>query len=159
MTCTDFDELIEPIAAGDIEPDPGMRAHLQSCAACTRALAMARQIDLVLASQSTPAPAPAFTGALMARLRRERWRSEQSLDAAFNIAVGLAVAVGVGGVVMVATASGLASVSADLVRVFLSATAAALVTIAPALPVYALASAVVVSWLIVWWWAEHGFEL
>ena len=29
----------------------------------------------------------------------------------------------------------------------------------PALPVYALASAVVVSWLLVWWWAEHGLEL
>src|SRR6187200_1064554 len=129
MTCTDFDELIEPIAAGEMEPDAGMRAHLQSCAACSRALAMARQIDLVLASQPALEPSPAFTGVLMARLRRERWRSEQSLDVAFNIAVGLAVAVGVGGVVMVATASGMAAVSADLVRVFLSATAAALVTI------------------------------
>lgn len=159
MTCTDFDELIEPIAAGELEPDAGMRAHLQSCPACTRALAMARQIDRVLGAQPAPEPPLAFTATLMARLRRERWRSEQSLDVAFNIAVGLAVAVGVGGVVMVATASGLAALSADLVRVFLSATVSAFATIAPALPVYALASAVVVSWLLVWWWAERGFEL
>ena len=159
MTCTDFDELIEPIAAGEMEPDAGTLAHVQSCEACARALALARQIDLVLAAQPAPEPPPAFTAALMTRLRRERWRSEQSLDVAFNVAVGLAVAVGVGGVVMVATASGLAGVSADLVRVFLSATASAFATMAPALPVYALASAVVVSWLLLWWWAEHGFEL
>jgi anti-sigma factor RsiW len=159
MTCTDFDELIEPIAAGELKPDAGMRAHLQSCPACTRALAMAHQIDRVLGAQPAPEPPLAFTATLMARLRRERWRSEQSLDVAFNIAVGLAVAVGVAGAVMVATASGLAAVSADLVRVFLSATVSAFATIAPALPVYALASAVVVSWLLVWWWAERGFEL
>jgi anti-sigma factor RsiW len=159
MRCTDIDELIEPIAAGEIEPDAVMSAHLQSCEVCGRALAMARQIDLVFAAQPAPEPPPGFTAALMTRLRRERWRSEQFLDVAFNVAVGLAVAVGVGGVVMVATASGLAAVSADLVRVFLSATTSALATIAPALPVYALASAVVVSWLLVWWWAEHGFEL
>ena len=159
MTCTDFDELIEPIAAGELEPDAGMHAHLQSCPACTRALATACQIDRMLAAQPAPEPPLAFTATLMARLRRERWRSEQSLDVAFNVAVGLAVAVGVGGVVMVATASGLAAVSADLVRVFFSATVSAFTTIAPALPVYALASAVVVSWLLVWWWAERGFEL
>ena len=98
-----------------------MRAHLHRARPARRALALARQIDRVLAAQPAPEPPPAFTAALMARLRRERWRSEQSLDVAFNVAVGLAVAVGVGGVVMVVTASGLAAVSADLVRVFLSA--------------------------------------
>jgi hypothetical protein len=113
----------------------------------------------MFASQPAPEPPAAFTAALMTRLRRERWRSEQSLDVAFNVAVALAVTVGVGGVAMVATASGLAALSADLVRVFLLATASAFATIAPALPVYVLASAVVVSWLLVWWWAEHGFEL
>jgi anti-sigma factor RsiW len=159
MRCTDIDELIEPIAAGDIRPDAAMHAHLQSCEVCGRALAMAREIDLVFASQPAPEPPAAFTAALMTRLRRERWRSEQSLDVAFNVAVALAVTVGVGGVAMVATASGLAALSADLVRVFLLATASAFATIAPALPVYVLASAVVVSWLLVWWWAEHGFEL
>jgi hypothetical protein len=159
MTCAELDALIEPIAAGEIEADAGMRAHLQSCAACTRAVALARAIDLVLAAQPAPEPPSTFTAGLMARVRRERWRSEQYLDAAFNVAIGLAVAVGVGGVLMVATASGLAAVSADLVRVFLSAGAAALTTVAPVLPEYALASGVVVSGLLVWWWAEHGLEL
>ena len=159
MTCTEFDAVIELVAAGEIEPDAGTRAHLQSCAACGRALALARRIDAVLAAQPAPDLPPAFTAALMARVRRERWRSEQYLDTAFNVAVGLAIAVGVGGLVMVATASGLAVVSADLVRVFLSASVSALATIAPALPAYALASAVVVSGLLAWWWAERGLEL
>ena len=107
MVCTDLDELIEPIAAGEIVPDADARAHLASCAACAHALELARQIDGVLAAQPVPDSAPAFTPTLMGRLRRERWRSEQYLDVAFNIAVGLAVATTVGGLVMVLAASGL----------------------------------------------------
>src|SRR5512134_131857 len=103
VSCTHLDELIEPLAAGDLEPDAATRAHLASCAACAGALALAREIDRTLAGQ--PAPGPAFTPTLLARLRRERWRSEQALDVAFNVAIGLAVATFVGGLWMVLSAS------------------------------------------------------
>jgi anti-sigma factor RsiW len=159
MVCTDLDALIEPIAAGEIVPDANARTHLASCAACARALELARQIDAVLAAQPVPDLPAAFTPALMGRLRRERWRSEQYLDIAFNIALGLAVVTAVGGLAMVLTASGLAAVSADLTRLFVSGAAEMLSAITPALPLYGVAAAVFVSGMAIWWWAEHGFEI
>jgi hypothetical protein len=159
MVCMDLDPLIEPIAAGDVVPDADARTHLASCAACANALALARQIEGVLAAQPMSDLPATFTPTLIGRLRRERWRSEQYLDAAFNVAVGLAVATLVGGLVMVLTASGLASVSADFTGVFVSGAAEALSRLAPALPVYALAAGVFVSGMAIWWWAERGFEI
>ena len=61
MACTDLDELIEPIAAGEMVPDADVRAHLASCAACAHALELARQIDGVLAAQPVPDLPAAFT--------------------------------------------------------------------------------------------------
>jgi anti-sigma factor RsiW len=159
MSCADLDDLIEPIASGELEADAGVRAHLATCAACARALALAREINGLLAAQPAPAPSARFTLALMARLRRERWQSEQYLDLAFNVAIALAVAIGVGGLWMVLTASGLAALSADLTRVFIATTGATLTALMPALPVYALAAAVFVSGMALWWWAEHGLEI
>ena len=159
MVCTDLDLLIEPIAAGEIVPDADTRSHLASCAACAQALALARQIDGVLAAQPVPDLPAAFIPTLMGRLRRERWRSEQYLDIAFNIAVGLAVATAVGGLAMVLTASGLGSVSADLTRLFVSGAADVLSAVTPALPVYGVAAAVFVSGMAIWWWAERGFGI
>jgi anti-sigma factor RsiW len=159
MSCTELDEVIEPIAAGDLEADAVMRAHLATCPRCASALALARHIDRVLAMQSAPDPSSGFTQALMARMRRERWRSEQYLDLAFNAAVALAIAAGVGGLWLVLTISGLATVSADLTRVVVTAAGAALASLVPALPVYAAAAAVFVSGMALWWWAEHGLEI
>ena len=44
MVCTDFDELIESIAAGEMVPDAEAQEHLASCVACAHALELARQI-------------------------------------------------------------------------------------------------------------------
>ena len=159
MVCTHLDELIEPIAVGDVVPDADARAHLASCAACAHALELARQIDGVLAAQPVPDVGPAFTSRLMVRLRRERWRSEQYLDVAFNIAVALAVVTTVGGLVMVLAASGLTTVSPDLTGLFVSGAAEVLSAVTPALPVYGIAAAVFASGMAIWWWAERGFEI
>jgi anti-sigma factor RsiW len=159
MVCTDLDELIEPIATGEMVADAEVQAHLASCVACSHALELARQIDGVLAAQAVPDLPAAFTTRLMGRLRRERWRSEQYLDLAFNIAVGLALATTVGGLVMVLAASGLAAVSADLTRLLVSGAAELLSAVTPALPVYSVAAAVFASGLAIWWWAERGFEI
>jgi anti-sigma factor RsiW len=156
MSCAELDDLIELIAAGEFEPDADMRRHLATCPGCARALALAREIDRVLATQPAPTPSAGFTAALMGRLRRERWQSEQYLDLAFNVAIALAIVAGVGGLWMVLAASGLAALSADLTRVFITTTGAIL---APALPAYGLAAAVFVSGMVIWWWAEHGLEM
>ena len=159
MVCRDLDALIEPIAAGEMIPDADARAHFASCPACGGALELARQIHGVLAAQPVPDLPAAFTPALMGRLRRERWRSEQYLDTAFNIAVGLAVATTIGGLAMVLTASGLGALSADLTRLFATGAAETISAVTPALPVYGVAAGVFVSGMAIWWWAERGFEI
>jgi len=159
VSCTELNALIEAIAAGEIEPDPGARAHLATCIACARALALARHIDALLAAQPAPDASPGFTPALMARLRRDRWRSEQYLDLGFNVAVALAIVAGVGGLWLVLSATGLVGVSTDLTRVLLASTASLVASIAPALPIYTLAAGVFVSGVAIWWWAEHGLEI
>jgi anti-sigma factor RsiW len=159
MDCLEVDELIEPIASGDLEPDAEVGAHLATCVGCASALAAARQIETLLRRQATAEPSAAFTTTLMARLRRERWRSEQYLDVAFNVAVALALLVGVGGLWMVLSASGLAALSAEMMRSFVESTGTVLATSGPRLAVYSLAAGVFVSGLAVWWWAEHGFEI
>ena len=78
---------------------------------------------------------------------------------AFNIAVALAVATTVGGLVMVLAASGLATVSPDLTGLFVSGAAEVLSAVTPALPVYGVAAAVFASGMAIWWWAERGFEI
>ena len=159
MSCTELNAVIEAIAAGEVEPDPGTRAHLATCIACARALALARQIDALLAAQPSPDTSPGFTPALMARLRRDRWRSEQYLDLGFNVAVALAIVAGVGGLWLVLSATGLVGVSTDLTRLLLASTASLVASIAPALPIYTLAAGVFVSGVAIWWWAEHGLEI
>jgi hypothetical protein len=159
VSCTELHALIEPIAAGEVEPDAGARAHLATCIACARALALARQIDVLLAAQPAPDTSPNFTPTLMARLRRDRWRSEQYLDVAFNVAVALAIVAGVGGLWLVLSATGLVGVGTDLTRLLMATTASLVASVAPALPIYTLAAGVFVSGVAIWWWAEHGLEI
>jgi anti-sigma factor RsiW len=158
MTCEAFDDLIEPLAAGDLGDTAESRAHLASCARCREAYALAVSIDRLLAAQSAPATSDAFVPAVLARARRERWRSEQQLDLAFNVVIALAVIVGFGGLYALLAVTGLAAVSADLVRLFLGGLRDVTVRAVPDLRPYVLAMAMLAMGLAVWWWAEHGFE-
>jgi hypothetical protein len=96
MTCEEARELIEPIAVGDTESD-AFRLHAAACHACSAALAQALRIERALAALPQEVAPPRFAQAVRARIGRERWRYEQRIDRAFNVAVA-------GGVVMVAAA-------------------------------------------------------
>ena len=75
MTCRDVLESIEPIVAGEVAPDPAIRAHIESCPRCAAEIASARRIEALLASRSAP-PAPArFTASVLQRIRRDEWRA------------------------------------------------------------------------------------
>jgi predicted anti-sigma-YlaC factor YlaD len=158
MDCSAFDDLIEPLAAGEIAQTEEMRAHLASCAGCRQALARATELDRMLRSQAAPTVAPAFVASVMARVRRERWRAEQMLDVAFNAAVALAVVTGVGGLYALLTITGMAGVTADLVRLFVGATEQMVVRAAPQAWIYALTTGALVAGLAAWWWADRGLE-
>ena len=45
MFCDQVVELLEPIAAGDLEPDEAVERHLASCLNCAEALVSARRVD------------------------------------------------------------------------------------------------------------------
>lgn len=59
MTCAEAEPLLPLVADGALDPDsdPGLFAHLATCAACQRAVAQHDIIDLVL-RQAAPVEAP-----------------------------------------------------------------------------------------------------
>ena len=84
MTCAALLDLVDAIAAGDLEPDHEMRAHLESCPTCAAELASARRIEALLAARAAPEAPPRFTVAVQHRIRTERWNAEQRVDRIFN---------------------------------------------------------------------------
>jgi anti-sigma factor RsiW len=140
-------------------PDGRVAAHLATCPNCALALERARELEASLRRREAP-PAPAqFTSRTLARIRRARWRSDQFLDAGFNVAIGLVVVAVLGGVWMLVNRSGLAAVSGEAVTVVSSGFVALARRVAPSLPLYAGAAAVLISALGIWWWAERDAAL
>ena len=156
MFCDEALDAVEAIAAGDLTPDGRIAEHLSSCPNCSAALVRARQLERVLQRRGVPQPPPQFTARTMARVRRARWRSDQFLDVGFNVAIILVVLAVFGGVWMLLNRSGLAAVSSDAADLFGSALVMLVRRVAPSLPVYVGAAALLASALGIWWWAERG---
>jgi anti-sigma factor RsiW len=159
MACDIFDDLIEAVAAGETAATPVFQDHLTSCARCAAALALARRIDEALRVREAPAPPARFTASVIGRLRRERWRSEQSLDRMFNVAVAAAAALVVTGIWLLLNASGMTAVSAEASRILAAGIEAARDRIQPLLPAYAGGTALLVTAVGLWWWAERRLSL
>jgi MFS superfamily sulfate permease-like transporter len=104
-----------------------------------------------------PAPrAPdGFTGAVIARVRQERWRAERYWDLGFNIALAAGVVLIAAGVLGLAYLSGLSVVGRDAVLLFGEALTTVAGQVAPALPTYVGAFALTATALGLWWWAEN----
>jgi anti-sigma factor RsiW len=159
MFCDEALDTIEAIAAGELTPDGRVANHLISCPNCAAALDDARQIERMLQARAVPRTPAQFTSRTMARVRRARWRSEQFLDMGFNFAIGLVILAVVAGVWMLMHRSGLTVVSNDAVDLFSAAVVTLARRIAPSLPLYAGAAALLVSALGIWWWAERDATL
>jgi anti-sigma factor RsiW len=154
--CDEVLEVIEPIAAGDAAPDDRVAAHLASCEWCAGALDRARRLDRLLRERPAPSPPAQFTSRTLTRIRRERWRREQTFDLGFNLALAaLVLAVVVAGWAF-ADVLGLSRAGAEAV-------AAAWRGIEPRLgssiPLYAGAAALLGGALGLWWWAERDAAL
>jgi predicted anti-sigma-YlaC factor YlaD len=155
MFCDEVLEELEPIAAGDLIPDARTAAHLASCAGCRAAFRRAGEIERLLQARTAPAPPAQFTSRTLARIRRDRWRRDQVLDAGFNIAVASLVFATIAGVWLVMNRSGIVTFSNDavvLIEMFLGTLVA---RVAPQLPLYAAAMALLAATVGVWWWAER----
>ena len=109
----------------------------------------------MLADRPVPKPPQQFTIRTMTRIRRARWRSDQFLDVGFNVAIALVVIGIIGSGWLLLDRSGLTAVSGDLVNLIESGGMALAQRVAPSLPVYAAAAALVVTALGIWWWAER----
>jgi predicted anti-sigma-YlaC factor YlaD len=151
MTCDDADVLIEAVVAGEpIQSE--LETHLQGCARCRRSLVVARQIEAVLAAQSAPAVRPEVLTGALTRIRRERWRAEQSFDLAFNVVVSLAAVCVLGAVGVMLADFGFGAHIGEAVALVVDRAR-------PALPAYGLATGLLAMMLGVWWWAERGLEI
>jgi anti-sigma factor RsiW len=159
MFCDEALDSVEAIAAGDLTPDGRVASHLATCPNCALALSRARQLELTLRRRAVPVAPAQFTSRTLARIRRARWRSDQFLDLGFNLAIGVIVFAIVAGVWMLLHRTGLSTVSGDAVNVFGSGFVSLAKRVAPALPLYVGAAALLVSALGIWWWAERDAAL
>jgi hypothetical protein len=159
MFCDEALDTVEAIAAGETMPDGRIASHLATCPNCAQALVHARQLEASLRRREVPAAPPQFTSRTLARIRRARWRSDQFLDLGFNVAIGAVVIAVLIGVWMLLDRTGLASVSGDAVGMFDSGLVSLARRVAPSVPLYAGAAALLVSALGLWWWAERDAAL
>lgn len=158
MDCGDALPFVEPIAAGDQEPDARLRAHLESCPRCAGALASARRIEAALASIEVPPASPRFTAAVLQRIHRERWRSEQQVDWLFNAAIAAALVVVVASVAAMLNLDLVFSLAASAWLLAADGSRGAVRDAAPALATYLAAAGLLASALGMWWWAERRLQ-
>ena len=156
MFCDETLDAVEAIAAGEVTPAGRIAQHLASCRQCAAALESARRIETMLRARPVPRPPQQFTIRTMARIRRARWRSDQFLDAGFNVAVALVTLGFIATVWLLVDRSGVTAVSSDLLTLIEGGAVTLAHRIAPAISLYLAAAALVLSALTIWWWAERG---
>ena len=159
MFCDEVLELIESIAGDEVRPGERIEAHLASCAGCAAVFREARQIEHLLKQRAVPKPSSQFTSRIMGRLRRDRWRREQFLDRGFNVAIGLVALSVVMAFWLLISLTGMADLSRDALELLNAALASTARRLAPSLPLYLGAGALVGTALGLWWWAERGAAL
>jgi len=159
MFCDEALDAVEAVAAGDLTPEGRIAMHLATCPDCAATLERARKLERLIEARPTPRPPATFTARTLTRVRRARWRSEQLLDVGFNVAIAAIVLAVVGGIWMLLNRSGLTAVSRDAVSLFGAGFVALFQRIGPSVPLYAGASAVLLTALAAWWWAERSDQI
>lgn len=159
MMCRDVVHLVEAIAADDLEVNDDIRGHFETCPQCAAALAAARRIELAL--QGWPAPdAPArFDAAVLSRIRNDRWRSEQRVDRIFNVAIAASLVLIVGGIAALANVGAVIGVAAWIWGAFAAMSGDVAQQTAPRVASYVGAAGLLMSALLMWWWADRRFSL
>lgn len=100
-------------------------------------------------------PSPQFVVRTLGRIRRVGWRREQVLDIAFNVTIALVGFATVGLVWYFFDASGLSALGGGSMSVVGAQMSGVARSVAPAVPGYLAAAALIGGVLLAWWWAER----
>lgn len=152
--CRAVDIALEAVVAGDAELDTPLARHAEACDRCRARLAMARAVERALATRPVPEVPDGFTAGVLGRVREDRWRAEQVLDAGFNLAVAAGLLLVAGGVAGLLWASGLAAVATDMATLLAAGLDRVAVELTPNLPTTMVAFLLLTTAAGVWWWAE-----
>jgi len=155
MTCREAADLIEAIAAGDIEPSAEARTHFETCPSCAHMLASARRLEAVLAGHRPPPAPDRFVAAVLQRVRRERWRMERNVDLLFNGAILVALLIVAGGVLALFDVRGVVAASSGAWSGLSVMSTQIAEQMAPAINTYIAAAGLLLTALGMWWWAER----
>ncbi len=143
------------VASGEEPASDAFRVHVEGCIRCAAALATARRIHEVLEARPAPDAPPRFTAAVLARVRTERWRSEQQVDRLFNVALVIGVLAVVGGLVALFNLGGVIGAVGGATEVLGRIVRESSRQAAPALSTYLAAAGLLTVTLVAWWLAEH----
>jgi predicted anti-sigma-YlaC factor YlaD len=157
VQCADLDELVEAAVAGEVLTDDA-RAHLASCAACRARVDHARALERLLRTRELPAPPARFTTEVLRRVRRERWRAEQFVDAGFNLALALGGLAVLGGLAGLLWSLGWLSVDVATLGAATAALTPWTTRLWPEAQTFVIAALLLSSALALWWWVENGEE-
>ncbi len=158
MRCDRLDPLLEAIADGSFGPDAEDALHLESCAVCSARLAQARAIDHLLAMREVATPSSSFTGAVMARVGDERWKTERVVDLGFNLAIAAGVLVILAAGAGLGWSLGLVSITLDLEALWRAVGADLTGRVLSQVQTIAMAAVLLTSTLVLWWWAEAATD-
>jgi len=158
MQCWEIDRFIEAIAADEDVP-ANVRAHVGACPACQVAVANARFIESALRDREQPQVPSDFTFAILTRVRRERWRSEQIVDWTFNVAITVGLVVIAAGLIGAAWAVGLVAIGGDMMSLLRDASAALAERAVQEAQTILIAGLLLTMTLVVWWWVEEDVRI
>jgi anti-sigma factor RsiW len=159
VTCSDVLHLVEAVAAGDLEVDAGLRAHFETCPGCASALASARRLEAALQARPSPTAPAQFTTVVLAKIRRERWQSEERVDRIFNVAIVVAVLLVIGSVLALTNVDAVLGAAGALWGVAAAVSGVAVEAAAPVVLTYIAAAGLLMSALGMWWWADRRLSL
>jgi anti-sigma factor RsiW len=159
VTCRDVLHLVEAIAAGDLEVDDSVRAHLESCPRCASELASARRLEMLLQARTPAEPPARFASMVLARIRNDRWQSEQRVDRIFNVAIALAVLLVAGSIAGMTNVAGVLGAAAWVWETGSALSAQMVEEALPVLLTYVGAAGLLMSALAMWWWADRRLSL
>jgi anti-sigma factor RsiW len=159
VTCAGALQLVEAIAAGDLEVDDDIRTHFETCPRCASALASARRIEAALQARPAPQVPAQFTSVVLGRIRHERWRSEERVDRVFNVAIVVAVLLVAGSIAALTNVGAVLAGAGTVWGLLASVGGQALESAAPTLATYVGAAGLLMSALAMWWWAERRLSL